>query len=231
MNPSESAHRTTRRIRTAVVAALVAAGAAAIGVLLYQSPAHVLLSAGWSEGLPEPAHDGPPGAGRPLPRQLSSPEREANSAWTPTDGAVPDGVTVFDDAIPAVAGLDPELRHALRRAATDAAVDGVEFVVNSGRRSPRYQAHLLSEAISKYGSKKEAARWVAAPDRSAHVSGDAVDIGPVAAAKWLSAHGAAYGLCQVYANEPWHYELRPEAVDHGCPPLYADPTRDPRMQR
>lgn len=90
--------------------------------------------------------------------------------------------------------------------------------------------HLLSEAISKYGSEKEAARWVAAPDRSAHVSGDAVDIGPVAAAKWLSAHGAAYGLCQVYANEPWHYELRPEAVDHGCPPLYADPTRDPRMQ-
>jgi LAS superfamily LD-carboxypeptidase LdcB len=64
-----------------------------------------------------------------------------------------------------------------------------------------------------------------------HVSGDAVDIGPTAAAAWLSKHGAEYGLCQIYRNEPWHYELRPDAVDRGCPPLYADPTHDPRMQK
>ncbi len=43
--------------------------------------------------------------------------------------------------------------------------------------------------------------------------------------------GAEYGLCQIYANEPWHYELRPDAVEVGCPALYADPTEDPRMQR
>ena len=24
-------------------------------------------------------------------------------------------------------------------------------------------------------------------------------------------------LCQIYSNESWHYELRPEAIDHGCP--------------
>jgi hypothetical protein len=24
--------------------------------------------------------------------------------------------------------------------------------------------------------------------------------------------------------------FRPEAVDHGCPPVYADPTHDPRMR-
>ena len=41
----------------------------------------------------------------------------------------------------------------------------------------------------------------------------------------------AYGLCQIYGNEPWHFELRPDAVDHGCPPTYADPTHDPRMQQ
>ena len=68
------------------------------------------------------------------------------------------------------------------------------------------------------------------PTTSAHVSGDAVDIGPVDATAWLSEHGAEYGLCQIYGNEPWHYELRPEAIDHGCPPMYADPTHDPRMQ-
>jgi hypothetical protein len=77
---------------------------------------------------------------------------------------------------------------------------------------------------------QEAARWVATPDTSAHVSGDAVDIGRDGAA-WLSEHGAVYGLCQTYGNEPWHYELRPAAVDRGCPRAYPDPTHDPRMQR
>jgi hypothetical protein len=63
------------------------------------------------------------------------------------------------------------------------------------------------------------------------VSGDAVDVAPDEASAWLSEHGAEYGLCQIWGNEPWHYELRPEAIDHGCPPMYADPTEDPRMQQ
>jgi zinc D-Ala-D-Ala carboxypeptidase len=147
------------------------------------------------------------------------------------DGAVPDGTTVFDDEVPGVAKLDSALLDALRQAASAAADDGVEFVVDSGWRSPAYQEQLLQEAVLKYGSEAEASRWVATPNTSAHVSGDAVDVGPSGAAAWLSAHGAAYGLCRVYANEPWHYELRPEAIDHGCPAMYADPTHDPRMQR
>jgi len=96
---------------------------------------------------------------------------------------------------------------------------------------PEYQEQLHREAVSKYGSEEEAARWVATADTSAHVSGDAVDVGPSDATAWLSEHGAEYGLCQIYSNEPWHYELRPEAIDHGCPPMYADPTQDPRMQQ
>ena len=140
-------------------------------------------------------------------------------------------MTVFDDGIPGVANLDPALLGAVRRAATDAADDGVEFFVDSGWRSPEYQEQLLREAVSKYGSEEEAARWVATPNTSAHVSGDAVDIGPFDATAWLSEHGAKYGLCQIYNNEPWHYELRRDAIDHGCPPMYADPTRDPRMHQ
>ena len=166
---------------------------------------------------------------RPPPRTDTG-HSDGQGALGEADGAVPDGVTVFGDEIPAVANLDPALLEALRRAATDAAGDGVEFVVNSGRRSPEYQEHLLDEAISKYGSKKEAARWVATPDTSPHVSGDAIDIGPTTATAWLSQHGAEYGLCQIYRNEPWHYELRPDAPDRGCPRMYADPTHDPRMQ-
>jgi zinc D-Ala-D-Ala carboxypeptidase len=154
---------------------------------------------------------------------------EHRGALGEADGAVPDGATVLDDEIPGVANLDPALLGALRQAATDAADDGVEFFVDSGWRSPEYQEQLLHEAVSKYGSEEEAARWVATAETSAHVSGDAVDIGHSDATVWLSEHGAEYGLCQTYSNEPWHYELRPEAIDHGCPPRYADPTQDPRM--
>ncbi|MFD6162536.1 hypothetical protein ACFWF7_02965 [Nocardia sp. NPDC060256] len=63
------------------------------------------------------------------------------------------------------------------------------------------------------------------------MAGEAVDVGPAEAAAWLSMRGTEYGLCQIYANEPWHYELRPEAGESGCPPQYADPTEDPRMQQ
>ncbi len=156
---------------------------------------------------------------------------EHRGALGEAGGAVPHGTTVFDEHIPGVVNLDSELLGALRQATMDAAAGGVEFVVDSGWRSPEYQEHLLREAVSKYGSAEEAARWVATPNQSAHVSGDAVDIGPSDATTWLSEHGAAYGLCRIYGNEPWHVELRPEAREHGCPPMYADPTHDPRMQQ
>ena len=123
---------------------------------------------------------------------------------------LPDGVTVFDDQYPGVADLDPDLLRALREAATEAADDGVTFYVNSGWRSRGYQNELLSVAVSTYGSESAAARWVATADTSPHVSGEAVDIGKDEATAWLSRHGAKLGLCQIYVNEPWHYELRPD---------------------
>jgi hypothetical protein len=146
------------------------------------------------------------------------------------DGVVPDGVTVFDDRYPAVTRLDPDLLQALRSAAHDAARDGVEVEVNSGWRSPAYQQRLLEEAVAQYGSRAAAARWVATPATSEHVAGEAADVG-ADGATWLAAHGASYGLCPVYRNEPWHYELRPDAAEHGCPAPYADPAHDPRLQR
>jgi hypothetical protein len=155
------------------------------------------------------------------------PYREHRGALGEAGGAIPAGTTVFDDEVPGVANLDRKLRSALRQAASDAEYDGVEFVVDSGWRSSAYQQQLLDDAVSKYGSREEAARWVATPETSLHVSGDAIDLGTAGAA-WLSVHGAQYGLCQVYGNEPWHYELRAAA---GCPPMYPDPAHDPRMQK
>lgn len=140
------------------------------------------------------------------------------------DGLLPSGpVSPYAD-VPAIAGLEPDLLAALRAASDAAAIDGVEVVVNSGWRSATLQQAMLDEAVVTYGSAEEAARWVSTPDDSAHVTGDAVDVGGWDGAAWLGEHGWAWGLCQTYANESWHFELRPEAVGGACPPMASDPT-------
>jgi zinc D-Ala-D-Ala carboxypeptidase len=211
----QPARTATRRIRIRRIAGLLVVIAAIAAALGFQSASSSSTAASPIDVL------------RGEHRGLLGEHRALGEA----DGAIPDGTTVFDDEVPGVAKLDSDLLGAVRQAATDAAGDGVEFVVDSGWRSPEYQEQLLREAVSEYGSEEEAARWVATPDRSAHVSGDAVDIGPSDATAWLSERGAEYGLCQIYGNEPWHYELRPEAIGPGCPLMYADPTQDPRMQQ
>ena len=214
MSQKASAGTRTHRTLRPYAVGLVVVTAATIGTLAYQSAS----SSAPSFSEVRRGHHG--GA-----------TTDVDGAVTQDDGALPDGVTMFDDEYPGVANLDPDLLLALREAATDAAEEGIEFRVDSGWRSPEYQEQLLREAVSEYGSEEEAARWVATANTSAHVSGDAVDIGPFDATAWLSEHGAYYGLCQIYRNESWHYELRPEATSRGCPHMYADPTHDPRMQQ
>jgi hypothetical protein len=223
MSYSKQASAAARCTRSTGLAAVVVVGAALAGVVGCQ-PSAVLSSTPRAT----PTIAAAPHRPQP-PKPPQRPRVGRPVALGEADGVVPDGVTVFDNE-PAVAKLDRALLVALRRAATDAADDGVEFYVDSGWRSPAYQEQLLRQAISKYGSRQKAARWVATADTSAHVSGDAVDIGHDDARSWLSRHGAKYGLCQTYRNEPWHYERRPKAVDRGCPAMYADPTHDPRMQ-
>ncbi|WP_436791865.1 M15 family metallopeptidase [Yinghuangia sp. YIM S10712] len=224
-----SARTPTRPFRRLLVVGLIIGflvGIAVIAVALGHTGLESSSSTSSSSSLPSsssPLVSSPPDTPRTeRPGEPGEPDE--------ADGVVPDGVTVFDDVVPGVAKLDPALLGALRQAATDAADDGVEFHVNSGWRSPEYQEQLLREAIAEYGSEREAARWVATPEKSLHVAGDAVDIGPSDATAWLSEHGDKYGVCQIYKNEPWHYELRTEAINRGCPRMYADPTQDPRLQ-
>jgi zinc D-Ala-D-Ala carboxypeptidase len=221
----EPVRRTTRRIR---IRRIRVAGLLVVSVAIAAALGYQLLGSSSSPASSSSTAASPIDVLRSEHRGLRSGHR---GALGEADGAVPSGTTVFDDEIPGVAKLDSDLLGAVRRAAADAAGDGVQFYVDSGWRSPEYQEQLLREAISKYGSEEAATRWVATPNTSAHVSGDAVDIGPSRAAAWLSEHGAEYALCQIYSNEPWHYELRPDASEHGCPAMYGDPTRDPRMQR
>ena len=217
-HPHPSSARRRRRVATVAVAL------AAVVILVFA--VQQSLSAAFAE---TPGGHPSPSAGRSPDDAIAGEGREPGDA----DGVIRDGdqPTVFDEDRVAVGNLDPALLAALQRAATDAADDGVTLRVNSGWRSPALQERMLQDAIAQYGSESEARRWVATPDTSEHVTGDAVDLGPLPALDWLVQRGWRYGLCQIYANESWHYELRPEAVDDGCPEMLADPTQDPRTQR
>jgi zinc D-Ala-D-Ala carboxypeptidase len=156
----------------------------------------------------------PPGLLSPAARRLPA-SREPGAGrvlLTAADGYIADGegLSPFATDYPAVRNLVPELLVAVQHASTDAARDGVALIITSGWRSVRYQQSLLDAAIVQYGSRAEARRWVNTPERSTHVTGKAVDIGPPAADLWLRRHGNRYGLCQIYANEMWHYELATE---------------------
>lgn len=117
--------------------------------------------------------------------------------------------------------LDPELAARVELARAAAASEGVELVVNSGLRSAAEQQRIFDEAVERYGSEEEAARWALPPERSAHVQGLAVDVGPPEGAAWLAERSADFGLCRVYANEPWHYEAL-VAPGGTCPALVED---------
>ncbi len=138
-------------------------------------------------------------------------------------GWLPEGVTLspFDSANPVLSQLDPALLHAVQEAARSAQTQGVELRVASGWRSKGFQQRLFEDGIRAYGSVEAAAEFVAAPEVSKHVTGQAIDIGPAEADRWLIANGSRFGLCQIYANEIWHFELVADGQGN-CPPLRAN---------
>lgn len=139
---------------------------------------------------------------------------------TPGDGSLSDGqiLTPFDVQNPAIGRLDPALLDAVQAAATAAAADGITMTITSGWRSPEFQERLLDNAVATYGSFAAARQYVQTPGGSRHVLGQAVDVGGVGADQWLIANGARFGLCRIYANELWHFELATDATGT-CPPL------------
>jgi uncharacterized protein YcbK (DUF882 family) len=136
------------------------------------------------------------------------------------DGSLADGqiLTPFDVQNPAVGRLDPQLLDAIQQAATAASADGITMTITSGWRSPEFQQRLLESAIAQYGSLAVAREYVQTPAASKHVIGQAVDVGGVGADQWLIANGARFGLCRIYANELWHFELATDAAGN-CPSL------------
>jgi hypothetical protein len=171
----------------------------------------VLLLAACSSSEPEP---------RPTAPADSVPLEIGPAAVDTLGGWLPDGKTLspFDVYHPIVQWLDPPLLNAIQDAARRAEAEGVDIEITSGWRSKGFQQRLFDKGVVDYGGVDAARKFVAAPETSKHVEGKAVDIGPVAADRWLIANGPKFGLCQIYANEIWHFEL---AVDEQgrCPPL------------
>lgn len=166
-----------------------------------------------SVGAPAPAPDGGAEAG-----SLDG------SGLTDDDGYIPDGSALdLDSDHPAVTRLSPALLSALRdaQAGMKADGDGADITIADGWRSERYQEHLFAQAVQHYGSEEEALKWVKRGADSAHVRGDAVDIADAGAMDFLNRFGNEWGLCQVYANEAWHFELRTDPGGE-CPPQSAD---------
>jgi D-alanyl-D-alanine carboxypeptidase len=135
-------------------------------------------------------------------------------------GYLPDGQTLspFDGTNPVIAWLDPALLAAIQKAARAAEADGVGVQITSGWRTKGFQQRLFDDAVRTYGNVGAAEQFVASPDASRHVVGKAVDVGPAEADNWLIRNGSRFGLCQIYANEMWHFELAADE-NGGCPPL------------
>lgn len=168
---------------------------------------------------PAPPAPGPPEPSAP-PASADRPLAIGPGAVDTVGGWLPDGVTLspFESANPILSQLDPMLLRAVQEAAGSAQAQGIELRVTSGWRSTGFQQRLFDEAVLAYGSVEAAAEFVASSEASKHVTGQAIDIGPAEADRWLIANGNRFGLCQVYANEIWHFELVADAQGN-CPPL------------
>ena len=94
----------------------------------------------------------------------------------------------------------------------------------SGYRSSSRQAELFRRAVARYGSTREARKWVAPPGGSAHQSGRAIDfylggrnssrnvanLSRKPAYLWLVRNAQQFGFYP-YEREPWHWEYNPPA--------------------
>jgi zinc D-Ala-D-Ala carboxypeptidase len=141
----------------------------------------------------------------------------ATDSWS---GYLPDGTTLspFDTSSQILLRLDPLLLNAIRDAARSAQAQGIDITITSGWRSKGFQQRLFDDAVRRYGIVEIAKQFVASPEASRHVVGEAVDIAGNGASDWLIHNGAQFGLCQIYANENWHFELATDGNGR-CPPL------------
>jgi LAS superfamily LD-carboxypeptidase LdcB len=223
---SAGRRRRRRLRRTVFVATLVTAlGAGATGYAVWAGPDEATSATAAAHGPASPTDQ------RPTPRSTrsASPSQAAKTSKTsgnpsgtrrfapvvPARIPTPTTSVALSAPVPGTTNMQVPAAAAFERAFADARARGLSPEIRSAWRSEQYQQVLFDRAVARYGSAIEAAKWVLAPERSAHVKGYAVDVHPQAVATWLQTHGAAYGICRTYDNEWWHFEYLATAT---CPP-------------
>ena len=117
--------------------------------------------------------------------------------------------------VPGTTNMQAGAAAAFTHAFAAARADGLSPQIRSAWRSAEWQQVLFDRAVTRYGSRAEASKWVLPPVASAHVKGYAIDVHPQSVATWLEQHGSTFGLCRTYDNEWWHFEYLATST---CPP-------------
>lgn len=123
----------------------------------------------------------------------------------------------YEKRVSDVTDLHPVMQDRLAAFLAAAEDAGHDIRVVSGQRSAERQAVLWRKAVEKYGSEREARRYVAPPGGSSHQSGEAVDLQygdrkpglggtKTAAVEWAHKNAAKYGLNFPLGHEDWHIE-------------------------
>ena len=195
-----SASRRARLRRTVVVLLTLVAvsGATAYAVTRGDDPAPVRSSS---------AKQSPPRAATPA--HAATAENAGAQGFAPvvTDRIpAPTTSIALSAPVPGTTNMQPAAAAAFKAAFAGAKTAGLSPQIKSAWRSEKYQQVLFDRAVTKYGSRAEAAKWVLPPLSSAHVKGYAIDVRPENVAAWLEDNGARYGVCRAYDNEWWHFE-------------------------
>jgi len=150
------------------------------------------------------------------PRAALACEFVSMSSYSPPSGSPGDASLYGHTSSPeGIDGLDPVFRDQVASLIAAANREfGGSMVIYSGYRSIERQRQLYEAALARYGSEREARRWVAPPGASMHNFGLAVDLRHNGArieygqpiSNWMTANLARFGLVRPLSNEGWHVE-------------------------
>jgi LAS superfamily LD-carboxypeptidase LdcB len=113
-------------------------------------------------------------------------------------------------------GMRPDVIAAWHHFEKVANAQGIIVCLNDGKRSSAQQQAQYDEYVQEYG-KDVADQLVLSPEKSSHVTGNALDVQPQAAYQFLQSTKGSLGLCRIYDNEPWHFEYDAKYFTQGCP--------------
>ena len=169
--------------------------------------------------------------GARIPPTRSVLRSEHRGALGEADGAVPDGTTVFDDEIPGVAKLDPVSSVPCAGPRPMPQTTGSSSPSTAAGVPRRTRSDCSVRRSRSTAQKRKPPDGWPPPRRPRTCRGTRSTSGPPLPRRGCPRTAPRTGCARSTATSPGTTNCAPEAIDHGCPPMYADPTHDPRMQQ